>query len=148
METVMIIGAGVAGLSAGYQLSQKGMKVVVVEKEDRVGGLARSFQYGEFIFDVGPHRFHTDDQKVLRFIKMVLAGELVTIPRSSGVYFFGRYHDWPLRVKTVFKLPLSLSLKVARDLLRPRRRTGSSFEDYIINMYGPTLSDSFFKLYT
>jgi len=87
MDNITIIGAGIAGLTAGYHLSQKGMKVTVVEKEDRPGGLARSFQYGDYIFDVGPHRFHTDDQTVLRFIKMILARDYLLIPRSSGVYF-------------------------------------------------------------
>ncbi len=148
MENIVIVGAGVAGLTAGYQLSQQGMKVTVVEKEDRPGGLARSFRYGDFIFDVGPHRFHTDDQNVLRFIKMVLGKDRVTIPRSSGVYFFGRYHEWPLRFSTIFKLPLPLTLRVARDLVRRRRPSGPSFEDYIVKMYGRTLYDSFFKVYT
>jgi len=148
LENIVIVGAGVAGLTAGYHLSQKGLKVTVVEKEDRPGGLARSFRYGDFIFDVGPHRFHTDDQKVLRFIKMVLGRDAVTIPRSSGVYFFGRYHEWPLRFSTLFRLPPSLTMRVARDLVHRRRRSGTSFEDYIINMYGPTLYESFFKIYT
>ncbi len=148
MDTITIVGAGVAGLTAGYHLSQKGIKVTVVEKEDRPGGLARSFRYGDFIFDVGPHRFHTEDQNVLRFIKMILGKDSVVIPRSSGVYFFGRYHDWPLRFRTIFKLPPSLTVRVARDLVHRQRRTGTSFEDYIVNMYGPTLYDSFFKIYT
>ena len=148
MKSVAIIGAGVAGLTVGYHLSRGGMKISVVESEDRVGGLARSFRYGDFIFDVGPHRFHTDDQKVLRFIKMILGEDLVLIPRSSGVYFYGKYHDWPLRLKSLFKLPPKLTLRVARDLLHRRRRPGSSFEDYIINMYGSTLYDTFFRIYT
>ena len=148
MDNITIIGAGIAGLTAGYHLSQKGMKVTVVEKEDRPGGLARSFRYGDYIFDVGPHRFHTDDQKVLQFIKMILGRDYLLIPRSSGVFFFGRYHDWPLQFKTIFKLPPSLTFRVTRDLLRRSRRMGNSFEDYIINMYGQTLYDSFFKVYT
>ncbi len=148
MDNVLIVGAGVAGLTAGYQLSQQGTAVTVVEKEDRVGGLSRSFAYGDFIFDVGPHRFHTDDPEVLRFIRMVLADDLTVIPRSSGVYYFGRYHDWPLKLSTVFKLPPAVTLRVARDLLRRRRRTGASFEDYIVTMYGSTLYESFFKVYT
>jgi protoporphyrinogen oxidase len=79
---------------------------------------------------------------------MVLPDDLTVIPRSSGVYYFGRYHDWPLKLSTVFKLPPAITLKVARDLLRRRRRTGTSFEDYIITMYGATLYDSFFQVYT
>ena len=41
MDDILIVGAGVAGLTAGYQLSQKGIKVTVVEKEDRSAGMVR-----------------------------------------------------------------------------------------------------------
>ena len=148
MRDIVIIGAGVAGLTAGYDLSRKGMRVVVIEKELSVGGLARSFYYGDFVFDVGPHRFHTEDKEVLRFIKMILGRDIRVIPRESGVWFVGRNHDWPLRFGTVFKLPLGMMLSVARDLLSKRARQGESFEDYILNMYGKTLYEEFFKIYT
>ncbi|MDP8247239.1 MAG: FAD-dependent oxidoreductase [Candidatus Tritonobacter lacicola] len=148
MQDILIVGAGVSGLTAGYHLSQKGMRVTVIEKEQSVGGLARSFYYGDFVFDVGPHRFHTDDADVLRFIKMILGKDVRVIPRESGVWFAGRYHDWPLRFSTVFKLPPAMSLRTARDLISKRARVGISFEDYILNMYGKTLYEEFFEIYT
>ena len=92
-KTIMVVGGGLTGLSAGYRLAEAGMKVVVIEKERTPGGLARSFHYGEFIFDVGPHRFHTEDHEVLSFIKEALQDEYVTMPRKSGVWLFNRYHD-------------------------------------------------------
>ena len=68
-KRVVIVGAGIAGLSAGLRLAEAGIRVTVVEKEGTVGGLARSFTYGDYVFDVGPHRFHTDDPEVLAFIQ-------------------------------------------------------------------------------
>jgi protoporphyrinogen oxidase len=121
---------------------------VVVEKEDRVGGLARSFYYDDFIFDIGPHRFHTDDREVLQFIEAILAENKIVIPRSSGVWMFGNYHDWPLNWKVLFKLPLSVMLRTVPDLFFRKDQQGSSFEDYIISKYGRTLYDVFFKPYT
>lgn len=41
---VVVIGAGVGGLSAAVLLAREGMKVLVVEKEDRVGGRTLSFR--------------------------------------------------------------------------------------------------------
>ncbi len=142
------MGAGVAGLTAGYLLSRAGWKVSVVEREGTVGGLARSFHYDGFTFDIGPHRFHTEDQEVLRFILSVLAEEATSISRSSGVFMFSRYHDWPLRPSSVAKLPIGLMLGAARDILRNRKPAGDSFEDYVVGLYGPTLYRTFFKPYT
>ncbi|MEI6634598.1 MAG: FAD-dependent oxidoreductase [Chlamydiota bacterium] len=147
-KTVVIVGAGVAGLSAGLRLAEAGARVVVAEKETTVGGLARSFYYGEYVFDVGPHRFHTDDPEVLAFIKGVLDNDYVLMPRNSGVWLFGRYHDWPLGIASLFKLPPRIILRVARDLVARRGAPGSSFEAYILERYGRTLYDCFFKEYT
>ncbi len=52
---VIIIGAGMGGLSAAAHLALKGQKVLVLEKHDRVGGSTSSFQRGEFTFDTALH---------------------------------------------------------------------------------------------
>jgi protoporphyrinogen oxidase len=148
MEEISIVGAGIAGLTAGYLLSQKGYNVTVIEKEDRVGGLARSFYYDEFVFDIGPHRFHTDDREVLAFIEDILGEKKLVIPRSSGVWMFGKYHDWPLNWKVLFKLPPSVILRTMWDLFSKKAYPGDSFEEYILSRYGKTLYDVFFKPYT
>jgi prolycopene isomerase len=49
---VMIIGAGVAGLACGCLLAQKGLKVLIVEKNQKVGGCCSSFQKDGFTFDL------------------------------------------------------------------------------------------------
>ena len=42
---VVIVGAGVAGLTLGLKLAEAGVPVVILEREKTVGGLARSFSY-------------------------------------------------------------------------------------------------------
>ena len=147
-KRVVVVGAGVAGLSAGLRLAEAGARVLVAEKEATVGGLARSFAYGDYVFDVGPHRFHTDDPDVLAFIKETLDNDFVSMPRCSGVWLFGRYHDWPLGIASLFKLPPRFILRVAGDLVARRRAPGASFEDYILERYGRTLYECFFREYT
>lgn len=148
MENILIIGAGIAGLTAGHYLSQHGFRVDIAEIDKLMGGLAKSFYYKDYIFDIGPHRFFTEDQEVLRFIKQILRNDYAVILQSSGVYFFGRYHGWPLQPKIVFKIPPSFSLRVLSDLIHRRKQSGDSFEDYIIDRYGKTLYESFFRDYT
>jgi protoporphyrinogen oxidase len=153
----VVVGAGVAGLTVAHQLAKMGRSVVVIERGDRVGGLAKSFFYEvegrTCIFDTGPKRFHTEDPEVHDFIVEVLANQYLEIGRASSVYLFGRYFGWPLSTRDVFKLPVSIQLRVGVDLMRkaasrqvPAR--DDRFESYILNQYGPTLYRSFFKGYT
>ena len=89
-RSVTIIGAGVAGLTIGYQLAKRGYTVTIVERNHVVGGLGRTFHYGDFHFDVGPHRFHTENPRVSSFIRDILKEDAIEIPRKSGARMFGR----------------------------------------------------------
>ena len=53
-KNVVVIGAGLAGLSAAALLAHKGFHVDVVEKNDTPGGVARKFEINGFTFDMGP----------------------------------------------------------------------------------------------
>ena len=148
MSEAVIVGAGVAGLSAAYRLAADGWDVTVVEIEEKVGGLAKSFYYNGYAFDVGPHRFHTDDKKVEEFILQVLDEDRIIIDRSSAVWFFNQYHEWPLKRSTIFKLPFKVMFGAAIDLFRKKAAKDDTFQEYILGLYGKTLFDHFFKDYT
>jgi protoporphyrinogen oxidase len=151
-KPIVIVGAGITGCVIGHELAKKGRKVVIIEKNGCVGGLAKTFNYGDISFDIGPHRFHTHKEKVLDFIKDVLGDNYLTISRHSEVYFLGKYYPWPLRPTIMFDLPLHITLKSAWELflmfLNNKRKKIHNFEDYILVNYGPTLYNVFFKEYT
>jgi len=148
MSRYVVVGAGVAGLTIARQLSAAGHAVAVVERDEVVGGLARSWHYGDFHFDVGPHRFHTDSPRVSSFIREVLGDDVIEIPRRSGVRMFGGFHAWPLRPSVLFAMPFKYMVRGAFDLLRRERLEGESFEADIVNKYGRTLYSIFFEPYT
>ena len=151
MSRVVVVGAGVAGLTLAERLlsgNDGDMSVQVLERGSRPGGLARTFRHGDYLFDVGPHRFHTLDTKVLEYVEEVLEGRSITIPRASSVYLLGRYHTWPLTLATVLRLPLRVLAPSFLDLFRVRGGDVSSFADYIRNRYGPNLYSFFFSGYT
>ena len=149
-ERVVIVGAGVAGLVlADRLLDRPGTAVILVEREGTVGGLARSFEYDGYHFDIGPHRFHTTDTDVQDYVMDVLGSEHVLIPRHSSVYISGRYHNWPLKLASAARLPLRVAVPSALDLFfRPRRREIRSFADHIVSRYGKNLYRHFFRGYT
>jgi len=151
MRYIVIVGAGITGLTLGYELAKKGLDVVILEKEKEVGGLARSFKYGDFTFDIGPHRFYSPLSHINQYIKDIIGDEVNIIPRYNGVYIFNKYYAWPLNLSVLLKLPFNLKLKSIIDLFTKRFNTkqhASNLEDYILNRYGPTLYHVFFSEYT
>lgn len=144
-----VVGAGPSGLTAAYQLLKAGKKVLLVERDERVGGLAKSYNYHGHIFDIGPKRFHTDDPCVIDFLHEVMRGELLRIGRSTKVYFADRYFEWPLQSKDLMNMPAGLAFRCFLDLLQDRKcRDAASFHEHIRVKYGETLYRTFFKPYT
>ena len=47
-KNIVIVGAGIAGLSVAYQLNKHGIKTTILEKDSHIGGLAKSFHYKKF----------------------------------------------------------------------------------------------------
>ena len=147
---VVVVGGGVTGLVTAHLLAESGVQVVLVEKHDRVGGLARSYTYDGFVVDFGPHRFHTENPNIKAYLDRVLQGEVTAFPRTSEVYFEGSYYRWPLHPKNLVQLPPAIAAKSAVDLaVNGWKKYGSgTFEDYVLRQYGPTLYANFFRDYS
>ncbi|HBE50101.1 MAG TPA: FAD-dependent oxidoreductase, partial [Cyanobacteria bacterium UBA11369] len=71
-NSTIIIGAGPAGLTAAYELVKHGIKPVVLEKGDKVGGISRTETYKGYLFDIGGHRFFTKVEEVQQLWHEVL----------------------------------------------------------------------------
>ncbi len=66
--TAVIIGAGPAGLTAAIELQRKsGIKPIVVEASQQVGGLSRTVRYKGNRMDIGGHRFFSKSDRVMKW---------------------------------------------------------------------------------
>lgn len=66
-KTAVVIGAGPAGLSAAYELLEKGgdaWRVIVLEASGEIGGISRTLEHNGNRFDIGPHRFFSKSDEV------------------------------------------------------------------------------------
>lgn len=149
---VVVIGAGAAGLGAAYELARDGVQPLVLEKGDRVGGLARTESHGAFRFDIGGHRFHTRVPEVEQIWQDMLGDQLLTVPRLSRVYYDGRFFKYPLQpLDTLRKLGFAASFQAVASYLRARLRPNpdeETLEHWLINRFGVRLYETFFKTYS
>ena len=149
----VIVGAGPAGLTAAYELSKKGQRVVVLEADPQyVGGIARTVEYHGYRFDVGGHRFFSKSREVEDLWTEILGADLLQRRRSSKIYYRGKFYAYPLKpLEALSQLGVMESalcvLSFLKARLQPVRRP-KSFEDWVVNEFGARLFRIFFKTYT
>jgi protoporphyrinogen oxidase len=152
---VLILGGGLTGLSAGYVLARAGHPVSVFEADHAVGGIAKTIEHRGYRFDLGGHRFFTADIRIDRFVKELMADELVTVPRRSKIFMHGKYFDYPLKpMNAAFQLGIGTSVRVLGGYAAERvrglfiARAPVSLEDWVVARFGRPLFDIFFKQYS
>jgi protoporphyrinogen oxidase len=150
-EEVLVLGAGPAGLTAALHLAQRGRRVRVLEREDLVGGLARTEERDGFRFDLGGHRFFTKHPEVQALWEEILGDELIVRPRLSRIRYDGRMFAYPLDALDVVRNLGALELSRALgSYLRARASTGETdtFEEWVTRRFGRRLYEMFFSTYT
>ncbi|GAB4258448.1 NAD(P)/FAD-dependent oxidoreductase [Deferrisoma sp.] len=149
---VVVIGAGPAGLAAAHELVRRGVRPLVLERGETVGGIARTVVYRGYGFDVGGHRFFTKNVGIARLWGELLGEDLRRVSRLSRIYYNGRFFDYPLRLgNTLANLGPWESLRIAGSYawarLRPHPRE-ETFEQWVTNRFGRRLYETFFRAYT
>jgi len=150
-QTTLVLGAGPAGLTAGYLLGKAGRDVVVLESDAQVGGLAKTVERDGYRFDLGGHRFFTKATEVDDLWHEVLGDEFLRRPRMSRIYWNNRYLDYPLRGPDVIKKlgPVELARCMSSYLVAAAKPKGKeeSLEDWVTNRFGRRLFELFFQSY-
>ena len=150
---VAIIGAGPAGLTAGYLLTKQGKTVAIIEKDDTyVGGISRTVEHEGYRFDIGGHRFFSKSQQVVDLWNEILPDDFIQRPRMSRIYYEGKFYSYPLRAfEALSNLGILRSTACMVSYLRYKLfpvAEVKSFEDWTTNQFGHKLYSIFFKTYT
>jgi protoporphyrinogen oxidase len=86
----LILGAGPAGLAAGYTLAKAGFKPVILERDKVPGGLMRSIHYEDFVVDVGRKELYNRLAKVDDFWQSVIGSDYRQYPHRGGFLYAGQ----------------------------------------------------------
>ena len=150
--SVVILGAGPAGLTAAYELAKAGVKSTVLEGDNTVGGLARTAVYKGYRFDIGGHRFFTKVTPVEELWIEILGDDLLTRPRLSRIYYNGKFFSYPLKpFNALFGLGIFETTRCVASYGWARlfpQRPEEDFATWVSNRFGKRLFEVFFKTYT
>ncbi len=154
-ETIVVAGAGPAGLFVAWKLVQQGRKVIVLERESVVGGLAARVRRGENDYSYGTHHMHSPAQEQLKPFQELMGAELLELQRKLEIKFMGRFYPYPLRSKDLLLgmppvLMVRSLLSLGRSLIASRFTSArpANAEEAIIALYGRRLYDVMFHEYT
>ncbi len=103
-KRIVVIGAGLAGLSAAWHLQKKGVDCLLFEKEPEPGGLCRSKRIQGFTFDHDGHLLHFRHRYTLDLVRDLLGDNLVKHERSAWIFSHGRYTRYPFQAN-LYGLP-------------------------------------------
>lgn len=145
---VGVLGAGIAGLAAGWVLAQNNVDVTVFERQAFVGGMARSFKWNNFTCDFATHRLFTQDENVLRQLLTLVPMSRHT--RVSQLYLQKKWVKDPL---DIIQILTSYSLQNTAELIisyltRPRIDSPTSFDEFVNTKYGEKLNQFCLQPYT
>lgn len=145
-KKVVIIGAGLAGLSCAYRLLQKEMDVIVLEKEREIGGLSRTMKYKDFYFDFSAHRFVGNDKGLIEEIKIMMEDNFTKRSKHSRILMWNNWLNYPFELgNLIIHMPKLLALRTVVDyvytLVKQKVRPIKivSFKDWFVANFGYTL---------
>jgi protoporphyrinogen oxidase len=152
---VVVLGAGPAGLAVAHQLSTNGIRVTVLERNRYVGGLAATFEYKGYKFDLGGHRWFTKNEELNDWFRKLMEGELVLVNRISRIFHEGKYFSYPISLKEILTKcdPITIATIAASFLWSSLKQAATSppivtMEQAYTAQFGAMLYRMFFEQYS
>lgn len=140
---IVILGAGLTGLSAAHHL---GGDYQVFERLGHVGGHAVTVEEQGYRFDRTGHLLHLRDPEIRAWIeKLFPPGHLLSIQRRSMVFSHGRYTRYPYQANT-YGLPPEVAYECLMGYLRARETPAApprNFEEFCLQHFGEGFSKHF-----
>ncbi|MBF0343386.1 MAG: NAD(P)-binding protein [Nitrospirae bacterium] len=150
-----IIGAGPAGLAVAVELTRHGVNdIIIIDKNQKAGGLSRTEIYDDVRFDIGPHRFFTKNHEVNTLWHDTLGNDFRAVDRITRILYKDRFFNYPIKAMDVLTKLGFVESTMALVSFAAAKVSGSSnakletFEDWITQKFGRKLYETFFKTYT
>ena len=150
---VAVVGGGVSGLSAAYELRKRKRSVVVLERAERPGGVIQTERVGDFVIDTGPDALLVQKPAAVALCNELGLGDRLfptKLPRTAFILRNGALHPlpgasilgFPTRLKPLFTSTLFgrfAKLRMAAELFVPRRKQADdeAIAEFVRRRFGP-----------
>jgi len=145
---VVVIGAGLTGLTTAHYLKKQNKKFIVLEKENKVGGVIKTKNENNFLFEEGPNTGVVGNTTVVELFeelsdkcKLELAGDNV---KKRFILKNGKWENLPLGLLDAINTPLFTLKDKFRVLGEPFRLAGKEPHENLANFVKRRLGKSFF----
>ncbi|MCB1242002.1 MAG: FAD-dependent oxidoreductase [Akkermansiaceae bacterium] len=152
---VVILGGGPCGLYAALTLARAGRKVVLLEKEEVTGGLARGHEREGNYYDLGVHMLHAFDKGVFETMREIMGDERIEVPLNAKIKWAGSFYHYPLQFGDMVKgmnpfvlLRCCFGLLAYQAWYKIFPKETLNAEDALIQLYGRPLYQFFFRDFT
>jgi len=129
---IVILGAGLSGLSAAFHLKAK--EYQIFEKEAEVGGLCRSVVHDGFTFDHTGHLIHLRHPYTQKLLKELLPDRLIRHQRRAAIYLKGSYIPFPFQAN-LWALPKDLTRECLVEFIRAHSGKVEGGDDFLSWIY-------------
>lgn len=147
MAKIVIIGAGLTGISAAYHLEQKGFyDYSIFEKDSTIGGLCGTIFQDGFTFDFTGHYLHASDAYFRSMIENIVGMDnLNTVKRRSFIYSHNTYTRYPFQIN-LHGLPHEVIAECIEGfvLRNQSRKKPRIFPDWVMQNFGAGFGKHFF----
>lgn len=149
---VAVVGAGISGLAAAYELRKRKITVLVLEKSERPGGVIQTERVGEFVIDAGPDSLLVQKPAALALCSEIGLGDRLIptkAPRTAYILRKGLLHPlpgasvlgFPTRIRPMLRSTLfsmTAKARMGAEILIPRRRqrTDESIGSFVRRRFG------------
>lgn len=146
----LIVGAGLYGAMFAYTLTKRGMKCLVVDKRNHIGGNCYTEKkHGINVHCYGPHIFRTNDKRCWEFVNTLC--EFVPFTNTPMAEYEGRLFNLPFNMNTFNKLWGTATPKEAKAMIDSQRvkyENPTNIEEYALSVVGRDIYEMFIKSYT
>ena len=145
---IVVIGAGLTGLSTAYHLHRQGRDVVILEKADRIGGQIHTYQENGFTFESGPNTGVVSFPEVAELFQLLQGSCELEIARESSkrrlIWKGDRFHALPASPISAVTTPLFRLRDKFRILGEPWRKKGTDPDEPVGALTIRRLGQSFY----
>lgn len=148
MKKVVIIGGGLAGVSAGHHLAEH--EPVLFERESAIGGLCRSFTQDGFTFDCTGHLIHLKNAYVKELVAKLLPDAFNSHERLAAIYSQSTITPYPFQANT-YGLPPQAVKECVVGFVETLQAQSSgqpkNFHDWVMKTFGSGIARHFMLPY-